>query len=91
MPNDTMVNGQRLSNLFGTRDEDWHSMAIKPIRGLYNMTKALDVEVHVDRILELFAHVLEERFVKGSNGANPVDMAEYIPFCMVGPSIDFLF
>lgn len=80
-PNDAVVNGQRVSNLFSIRDEGWHSRSIKPIRGLYNMTKVLDMEAHVNRTLEHFMSVLEERFIKGAKSSKPVDMAEYIPFC----------
>ena len=81
MPNDVMVQGQRVSNLFGTRDEDWHTKLIKPIRGLYNMTRALDVEVHVNKTLEFLMEILGERFMNGTDKGSSVDMATYIPFC----------
>ena len=80
-PNDVMVGKIRVSNLFSTRDEDWHNMSIKPIRGLYNMTRALDVEVHVNKVLEEFLGILDERFARGVNAGKVVDMADYIPYC----------
>ena len=78
LPNDVLVNGQRVSNLFSTRDEDWHNSSLKPIRSLYSMTRALDAEVHVDKMLEDFMSIVEERFAKHGK---EFDMAEYVPFC----------
>ena len=78
MPNDVLVNGIRVSNLFSTRDEQFHNTAVKPVRGLYSMTTSTSLEPHVDRMLELFTHTLDERF---ENGKKAVDMADYLPFC----------
>ena len=80
-PNDVMVGNTRVSNLFSTRNEDWHNTSIKPIRGLYNMTRALDNEVHVNKVLDEFLGILDERFARGGNSGNEVDMADYIPYC----------
>ncbi|KAI6905698.1 hypothetical protein KC318_g2685 [Hortaea werneckii] len=38
-PNDVSIDGQRLSNIFNAQDNGWHDQAMKPIRGLWSMTK----------------------------------------------------
>ncbi|PSR82638.1 cytochrome P450 [Coniella lustricola] len=50
-PNDAFINGQRISNLFNTDDDSWHNEQIKPIRGLWTMTKVLQQEQAIDDVL----------------------------------------
>ncbi|KAI9677969.1 MAG: hypothetical protein M1822_008077 [Bathelium mastoideum] len=75
--NDVMVNGQRVSNLFCTQDEDWHDAKLKPIKSLYSMTKVQDFEANVDLAIDLFVEKLQERFV--TVGAS-CDMAKYLGY-----------
>lgn len=35
--NDVVVNGQRISNVFNTQDEDWHTKYMRPIRGFWSI------------------------------------------------------
>ncbi|KAI9931468.1 hypothetical protein MW887_010043 [Aspergillus wentii] len=73
--NDVMVNGTRVSNLFSTRDETWHSTIIRPVKSLYSMTRVQDAEHSVDTAIQLYFEKLQERFV--STG-RPCDMADYM-------------
>ena len=57
------------------------------------MTRALGVEVHVDKVLEELLGVLGERFVKGANAGKTIDMAEWIAYCEASNALaseDFL-
>ena len=76
--NDVMIDGQRVSNLFGTRDEEWHDAKLKPIKSLYSMTKVQDFEANVDLAINLFVEKLQDRFIKPGNSC---DMADYLGFC----------
>lgn len=75
--NDVTVSGVRLKNLFSHQDETWHSMFIRPIKGLYSMTKVQDFEPGVDKIINLFTEKMRERFV---NSGKPCEISEYINY-----------
>ena len=75
---DVLVNGQRVSNLFGARDEDWHDAKVKPIKSLHSMTKVQDFEPNVDSTLNVFLDKLQERFAMGGR---PCDIADYLAYC----------
>ncbi|KAI7216642.1 benzoate 4-monooxygenase cytochrome-like protein P450 [Hortaea werneckii] len=62
-PNDVLIDGQRLSNIFNAQDNGWHDQAMKPIRGLWSMTKVLEVEPYVDETLNLLVSRLDKLFV----------------------------
>ncbi|CAG8006660.1 unnamed protein product [Penicillium olsonii] len=62
-PNDVLLEGHRLSNLFNTQDEDWHNQNIRPIRGLWTMTKVLEYEPLIDETITKFVDKLSLRFV----------------------------
>ena len=64
-PNDVLINGMRLSNVFNAQDNDWHDRAVKPIRGFFNMTKVLEAEGYVDETLNLLVGKLDKLFVEG--------------------------
>lgn len=76
-----MVQGHRISNVFGTLDEDWHTKVMKPIKGLYSMTRSLDMEPHIDTTVREFFDAIEKRFVGGQNGGEPFDVGDWVPFC----------
>ncbi|KAL1854997.1 hypothetical protein Plec18170_004409 [Paecilomyces lecythidis] len=67
--------GNRLSNLFGTRDENYHSMLIRPVRNLYTMTKAQEMEPLIDETIVLFCDKLMERFAVTGKAC---EMTDYI-------------
>ena len=61
-PNDVLVNGQRIQNIFNTQDEDFHTKYTKPIRGFWTLPKMLEAEPLMDETLcELITH-LDQRF-----------------------------
>lgn len=76
-PNDVLVNGIRVSNLFSTQDEGWHSRSIKPVGTHYTMARVLDIEVHVDNMLTDFTRILTERFVEKKES---LDIAEWTKY-----------
>ncbi|KNG84908.1 benzoate 4-monooxygenase cytochrome P450 [Aspergillus nomiae NRRL 13137] len=75
--NDVIVSGVRLKNLFSNQDEKWHSTYIRPVKGLYSMTKVQEMEPGVDMTINLFMDILRERFVEKGR---PCDMADYLNF-----------
>ncbi|KAL4881373.1 cytochrome P450 [Aspergillus karnatakaensis] len=64
-PNDVLLNGQRVSNLFNTQDEDWHNQNILPIRNLWRMTKVLEYEPLIDETLRKFVDKVGDKFAGG--------------------------
>ncbi|CAI6084535.1 unnamed protein product [Clonostachys chloroleuca] len=61
-PNDVVVNGQRIQNIFNTQDAHFHSKYTRPIGGFWTMSKILDLEPVMDEtLLELLANV-DRRF-----------------------------
>ncbi|KAL4788212.1 cytochrome P450 [Aspergillus varians] len=64
-PNDVLLNGHRMSNLFNTQDEEWHNQNILPIRNLWRMTKVLEYEPLIDETLNKFVNKLGARFGGG--------------------------
>ncbi|KAL5340520.1 cytochrome P450 [Aspergillus crustosus] len=75
-PNDVLLNGQRVSNLFNTQDEDWHNQNILPIRNLWRMTKVLEYEPLIDETLKNFVDKVGDRF----SGGKVCPAAEWIGY-----------
>lgn len=80
-PNDVLLEGHRLSNLFNSQDEEWHDQNIRPIRGLWSMTKVLEYEPLIDETLTKFVDKLALRFVDGENAGKVCPADEWIGFC----------
>jgi hypothetical protein len=80
-PNDVLLQGHRLSNLFNTQDEDWHNQNIRPIRSLWTMTKVLEYEPLIDETLIRFVDKLALRFVDGDSAGNICPVDKWIGFC----------
>lgn len=80
-PNDVLIEGHRLSNLFNSQDEEWHDQNIRPIRGLWSMTKVLEYEPLIDETLTKFVDKLALRFVDGENAGKVCPADEWIGFC----------
>ncbi|KAJ5355855.1 hypothetical protein N7517_010464 [Penicillium concentricum] len=60
---DVVIGGVRLSNLFSSRNESWHSTYIRPVKSSYSMSKVQDLESNLDITIELLIDQLRERFV----------------------------
>ncbi|KAJ5113682.1 cytochrome P450 [Penicillium angulare] len=75
--NDVVVGGVRLSNLFSTRDEKWHSTYIRPVMSLYSMSRVQDVEDEVDTTINLFLEKLRTHFVSTGKSC---EMSDWLNF-----------
>lgn len=80
-PNDVIIEGHHLSNLFNSQDEDWHNQNIRPIRGLWSMTKVLEYEPLIDETISKFVDKLSLRFVDGENANKICPADEWIGYC----------
>lgn len=76
--NDVVVSGVRLSNLFSTQDEKWHSTFVRPVKSLYSMSRVQEVESNMDVTIKLFFDKLRTKFI--STG-QPCEMSDWINFC----------
>ncbi|KAJ5320398.1 hypothetical protein PENANT_c010G10164 [Penicillium antarcticum] len=90
-PNDVLLQGHRLSNLFNTQDEDWHNQNIRPIRSLWTMTKVLEYEPLIDETLDKFTGKLASRFVDGDSAGKTCPAAEWIGFFAWDVTANFSF
>ncbi|KAJ6002801.1 hypothetical protein N7451_005348 [Penicillium sp. IBT 35674x] len=90
-PNDVLIEGHRLSNLFNSQDEEWHDQNIRPIRGLWSMTKVLDYEPLIDETLIKFVDKLALRFVDGENAGKVCPADEWIGFFAWDVTANFSF
>lgn len=72
--------GIRVRNLFSTRDENYHSTLIRPVRNLYTMTKLQEMEPLIDETINLFCDILMERFAVPGKAC---EMTDYILYCML--------
>jgi hypothetical protein len=80
-PNDVLINGMRLSNIFNTQDNDWHDKYMKPIRGLWTMTKVLEMEPLIDETLSKFTDKLGAKFVDGPKPGTTCMMDDWLAYC----------
>ena len=80
-PNDVLINGQRLSNVFNTQDEDWHTKYMRPIRGFWTMTKVLEYEPLIDETLVKFMERLGKDFATGENERKICPGADWLSYC----------
>ncbi|KAL2829024.1 cytochrome P450 [Aspergillus cavernicola] len=62
-PNDVLLNGHRMANLFNAQDEKWHNQNI-PIRNLWRMTKVLEYEPLIDETLKKFVDKIGTKFAE---------------------------
>ncbi|EJT71372.1 hypothetical protein GGTG_10631 [Gaeumannomyces tritici R3-111a-1] len=51
-PNEALVDGKRIPNMFNTTDEAYHTAANKPVKPLYSLSRVQEVEPLVDESLE---------------------------------------
>lgn len=76
--NDVLVGKQRLSNIFGTRDDRWHDQQVNPIRPFFTMTKLLDLEPLMDATVCKLVAKLEN----GYNSGKTCNMDDWMNWCM---------
>ncbi|KAI8680400.1 hypothetical protein NCS57_00320500 [Fusarium keratoplasticum] len=76
-PNDVVINGQRIQNIFNTADKNFHAKYTKPIGGFWTLTKILDLEPVMDETLsELVGH-LDRRFANTGDVCKMDDWVAY--------------
>ncbi|KAK4235413.1 cytochrome P450 [Achaetomium macrosporum] len=61
-PNDLLVDGKRIQNIFNTPDKAFHAKYTKPIVGFWSQTKILELEPLMDETLRLLIDTLGKRF-----------------------------
>lgn len=82
-PNDVLMNGHRMSNIFNTQDEAWHNKHLRPIRSLWSINKVLEYEPLIDETLNKFMNKLDARFVDGDNAGKVCLADDWMAFCMI--------
>ena len=80
-PNDVVLNGQRMSNIFNTQDEDWHNKYLRPIRSLWSLNKVLEYEPLVDETLNKFLAKLDAKFIEGSDAGKVFPADKWLGYC----------
>ena len=76
-----MVEGHRVSNVFGTRDEVWHDKVMRPVKQLWQMTRALDMEPQIDITINEWFDALDRNFAVGQNAGKSFDIGNWVPYC----------
>lgn len=77
-PNDVLINGHRLSNIFNSQDEHWHNKYLRPIRNLWSINKVLEYEPLIDETLNKFVEKLGAKFADAKTVC-PAD--DWLGFC----------
>jgi hypothetical protein len=78
--NDAIQDGQRISNIFGTRSNDFHTRQIRPIRHLYKPAFATELEPVMNDTVRVLCTELEQRFMQGANVGKTCDIGEWISY-----------
>ena len=76
-PNDVIVNGMRISNIFNSPDKDFHAKYSNPIRGFWSMTKILEMEPLMDQTLRQTVSALKTRFANTNDTCMMDDWLTY--------------
>lgn len=79
-PNDLLVDGQRVQNIFNTQDKDFHAKYTKPIAGFWSLTKILEMEPLMDESLKKFTDKLADKFVDGANAGKTAMMDVWLTY-----------
>ena len=77
-PNDVLIKGVRLSNLFNIQNNDFHDKYINPIRGLWMLKEVLSMESLIDETLNKFTTKLGAKF---ADTGNHCMMDEWLGYC----------
>lgn len=76
--NDVLDGRTRIKTIFSHQDEKWHAKFIRPVKGIYSMTRVQEFEPGVDLTINLFLDKVRERFVSTER---PCEMSDYINYC----------
>lgn len=76
-PNDVVVEGQRIPNIFNTSDKAFHAKYSTPIRGFWSLTKILELEPLMDETLRQTLSILGTRF---ADTKHPCMMDEWLTY-----------
>lgn len=76
-----MSNGQRIENVFSTRNNTFHATYMKPFAKFFSPNEVLAKEGLSDRTVALLCEQLEARFMDNENVGKVVDLAQWIEFC----------
>lgn len=79
-PNDIVADGKRITNLFNTRDEAFHSKYMKPIRGFWSLSKVLESEPYLDETLTKWTNKLAATFVDGPAAGSVCMMDKWMAY-----------
>lgn len=80
-PNDILVHGERIPNIFNVQDKDFHAKLSRPIRGFWTLGKLLELEPYMDETLQQLLNALGSRFADGENAGKICIMDDWIPYC----------
>jgi len=78
--NDALQNGHRISNIFGTRSNDFHAKQIRPVRHLYKPAFASELEPTMNDTVRMLCTELEQRFMSGANKGRTCDIGDWISY-----------
>ncbi|KAI6779237.1 uncharacterized protein J7T54_007764 [Emericellopsis cladophorae] len=63
-PNDVVVNGARIQNIFNTQDKKFHAKYARPIGGFWTLSKVLELEPLFDETIRLLVSRLNDGFAE---------------------------
>ncbi|KAG8410033.1 hypothetical protein J3458_019104 [Metarhizium acridum] len=78
--NDVVVNGRRISNIFNTRDEEFHRTYARPIAGFWTLTKILELEPLMDETIQKLVHKLGNKFADDPNPDTVCMMDDWLTY-----------
>lgn len=85
--NDVVVNGQRISNIFNTQDEEFHRTYARPIAGFWTLTKILELEPLMDETIQKLVHKLGNKFAEDPNPDTVCMMEDWLTYCENSPDL----
>lgn len=71
-------NGKLVSNIFNTRSNEFHTMALKPIKKYYAMKSVLEHEPLLDETITTFVEKLDQNF---ANTGKVCDLDDWLLYC----------
>ncbi|SPO06362.1 related to pisatin demethylase / cytochrome P450 monooxygenase [Cephalotrichum gorgonifer] len=78
---DAVANGQRIENVFSTRNNLFHSRYLKPYQKYFSMSTVLKKEDLADKVVLSLCEQLEVRFVDNHNKGKTAPLADWIEYC----------
>ncbi|KAI1385750.1 cytochrome P450 [Hypoxylon trugodes] len=74
------VKGERIPDVFATRDEDLHRRMRRPVANLYSVTNLLSFEEHIDSTINFFFSRLDELFANQARDSNLSEWMQLFAF-----------